>query len=174
MNGVTEPQAALATAIGISGTCRNSRSYLSIGESANILSATNAGTGRVTNGQDGASVQCAVTATSTGFAIAATLEADALEKNPVGVPYHQRFTLNSMYPGTVPGMTAPAAVGSFDTAQQMDGADDTCMLKVTSFGNDGSGGAMLATFDCAVFKEMTNPTNVCDLRGTIVLENCEK
>ncbi|HTM46532.1 MAG TPA: hypothetical protein VL137_16350 [Polyangiaceae bacterium] len=179
LQGCSDPsppsaEAALATAVATSGTCGSSRSYLSLGESSATLTPTNAGTGRVTNGQAGASVQCTVKKTDTGFTIDASIEADALEKNANGVPYHQRFTLSSKYTGFTPGGSSVASVGAFDTVHQFNAADTNCTLTPSSFGNDGSGGAILATFNCTDFKDSNSPTNVCTFHGTLVLENCAK
>jgi hypothetical protein len=169
------PEAALSTTISQlpSGSCSNTRGPISVGEHSTELLAGSPGDSRIINGENG-SVSCSVVPNGTGFDISADIDANALELNPSGIPYHQEFSLHATYPALTPHAAgATASISSTDTRVQTNRADGACALDVISLG-DGTGGALFATFNCSNFVDSNTPDTTCRMTGTIVLENCAK
>lgn len=171
-------EGALTTSISesrdTSQSCTSPRGPMSVGEQSTVLIGNSPGTGRIVDGENG-SLNCTVASTGTGFRISASIDADALEKNGAGVPYHQEFSLNATYPALTPHATgATASISSTDTNTQANRADGACTLDVISLGSDGSGGALFADFVCENFVDGNTPGAGCRMTGTIVLENCAK
>jgi hypothetical protein len=155
-------------------SCTTPRGPMSIGEYSNVLLGGAPGTNRIVDGTNG-SVACNVISNGTGFRIGATINADALEKNAVGIPYHQEFALHANYPAlTTHAPGATASISATDTNTQTNRADSACTLDVISLGQDGTGGALFATFVCSNFIDSNTPGSGCRMTGTIVLENCGK
>jgi hypothetical protein len=169
-------EAALTTTISQlpTGSCSNTRGPISVGEHSTELLGGSPGDSRIIDGENG-SVVCGVVSTGTGFRISADIDANALETNAAGVPYHQKFSLHSTYPALTPHAAgATASVTSTDTNTQTNRADGACTLDVISLGADGTGGALFANFNCAAFADSNTPGTECRMTGTIVLENCAK
>jgi hypothetical protein len=172
------PEGALSTTISLSTvpgeSCTSARGPISVGEQSTVLLGGSPGASRIIDGENGV-LGCTVASTGTGFRIAATIDADALEKNNAGVPYHQEFSLSANYPAlTTHAAGATASISSTDTRTQTNRSDGACRLDVVSLGSDGSGGALFANFVCENFVDSNTPGAGCRMTGTIVLENCAK
>jgi len=169
------PEAALSTTIERGGVCTSGRGPLSLGEPSNTLLTANVpGDGRVVDGTNG-SVSCTVASNGTGFQISADIDGSSIELGPGMQPYTQKFTIRSTYPGLMPNLPgATASITSTDSQTQSNREDSACSLTVTSFGSDGTGGALFARFECPNFADPNTPGTECVMTGVVVLENCNK